>query len=699
MTGERNSVRILIGPRGYRGRHARRADRGRHPRGVRGLVSAGVAVAAGAALLVAGPAGAIDGAPRVDLRVLVVTDGSAGVDAMVAQLDREGVPYDSLDVRAAGRPELTAARLAAAADHGRYQGVVLPTEAALSAAERTVLADYERRFAVRRIVSYDWAGPHVGMGTAWSGTLDGGLLTVTAAARAAGFGHLVGAVAVDDRDPRVAETYASLGAAATGADFTPLVTAVAPGGAGSGAVVGVHRHDGREELVLTVALNRYQTHGLVLAHGLVNWLTRGVHLGHWRNWFSLHVDDVFLPDNRWHRTENCTVGDDCRPDASPIAPDIRMAPSDVDKLLLWQRGTGIKLDLAFNGGGSVEAGAMDLLTAKLVATRSEFRWINHTFEHPYLGCVKDYSVTPWRCATDPATGAVQWVPMAEIADQITRNNGWARGKGIAVDDRELVTGEHSGLRALPQMPQDNPNLAPALEAAEVRFVASDASRESGVRTVGPARTVPRHPMNIFYNVATVAEEVDEYNWIYTSRADGGSGICETHAASTCIAPLGLDGFGGYIVPTEARIAFDHVVSADPRPHYAHQSNLAEDRVLYPVLDRLLARYRATFTTATPLVNPRFLAVGQLMRRQERWRAAVAAGTVTGYRRGADVTVVNTGPVAVDVPATVPAGTRTLSYGTGGVEVLGNQFGEAYGGQRSAWHGLARQATLTLRLPS
>jgi hypothetical protein len=376
-----------------------------------------------------------------------------------------------------------------------------------------------------------------------------------------------------------------------------------------------------------------------------------------------------------------------------------MKPADVDTLLAWQNANGMKLDMAFNAEGSVLAGADDPLTAKLVANRAALRWINHTYSHPYLGCVKDFTQTPWRCAADPATGTTQWVPQDEISQQITRNVSWARGKGIEIEPRELITGEHSGLRTLPQMPQDNPNLAPALTQSGVKHIASDASREFWPRTLGPAQTVPRYPMNIFYNVATRAEEIDEYNWIYTSRANGGSGICESNASSTCITPLGPTGFADYIVPVEARIAFDHIVGTNPRPHYVHQSNITEDRVLYPVLDRILARYRATFTSATPVVNPKFIAVSQLMRRQELWRQAVTARTVTGYRKGTTLTVVNSGGAALDVPVTVPTGTRTVTFGLGGVQILGRQFGQAYGGQRSAWHNLSRAGTLTLRLPS
>jgi hypothetical protein len=205
-------------------------------------------------------------------------------------------------------------------------------------------------------------------------------------------------------------------------------------------------------------------------------------------------------------------------------------------------------------------------------------------------------------------------------------------------------------------------------------------------------------MNIYYNVATAAEEVDEYNWIYTREEDGGSGICATNPASTCIEPLGANGFTSYIVPMEVRIAFDHVVSADPLPHYAHQSNITEGRILYPVLDALLTRYRQTFTAATPLVNPRMSAVADHMRRQEAWAAAVRSGAITGYRRGDTVTIVNDGQSTVDVPLTAPTNTRTATSGLLGLD-LGAQIGDAYGGQRSGWQSATKGKTLTLKLPA
>jgi hypothetical protein len=676
------------------------------------IVAGAVALLGIAGTALAQPALAAAGPKqRIDLQVLVLDDGTTGIDTLRAQLDREGVPYDSIALGTDGRPTITAAYLAdtlGGVRRAKFQGVILPNEGAVTGAEATALADFEREFKVRQIDAYTWANPNVGQSTAWSGVLDGAAMKVTDAGKAAGFGYLAGAVAVDDRDPSVLESYGYLGTAApaAGATFTPLVTGTPPGGGGtSGSLIGVYSHDGREELAITLAANRYQTHAMELGHGLITWLTRGIHLGYTRNWFSVHVDDVFLPDDRWDTVHNCTVGDDCNPQRDPAVQPynttIRMTPDDVKALVAWQNARGVKLDMVFNGGGSVEAGAADPLTASFVGTpksgnQAQFRWVNHTYEHPYLGCVQDFTVVPWRCATD-GSGNPQWVTQADISAQIKQNVDWAKGKGLTIDAGELVTGEHSGLKTLPQMPADNPNLAPALNAGGVKYVASDASREQTARAVGNATTVPRFPMNIYYNVATVAQEVDEYNWLYTSQADGGSGICSNNPASTCIKPLGASGYGSYIVPVESRIAYDHVVSTNPAPHYAHQSNLAEDRILYPVLDAVLARYRATYTSATPVLNPRFAETALQNKRQAAWATALRDRTIEAYSTDGRVTVVNKAAGGVDVPLTMPDGTKLVTTSVLGIEVSGGAFGDAYGGERSAWRSIGRGGQQQLRV--
>ncbi|MDP9416833.1 MAG: hypothetical protein M3P48_03155, partial [Actinomycetota bacterium] len=439
-----------------------------------------------------------------------------------------------------------------------------------------------------------------------------------------------------------------------------------------------------------------QQHFLALAHGMVTWLTRGIHLGHYRQWFSVHIDDVLHPNDRWSTEANCTVGADCNPARDPAATPynelIRMTGADAAYLDSWQRARGFKLDLAYNGAGSAEAiieKGRDELTDTLLARKAEYRWLNHTYGHEYLGCVKDYSVTPWRCKTDPLTGAIVYVSKTKIKDEITRNVTWAANRGIALDRRELVTGEHSGLRALPQMTRDNPSFGPALTEAGVTVTGSDSSREPQPRTVGSARTLPRYPMNIFYNVATAAEEVDEYNWIYTSRANGGSGLCEHNpTTSTCIPPLDpATGFQSYIVPLETRIALRHVLSVDPRPHYAHQSNLAEERILYPVVDQVLAAQRSLFAASTPVVNPRTVDASAALDAQVAW--AANQRSITAYVSNGVVTVTN-GGAATLVPVTLPNGTLTAA---------GTAFGQAYAGKRSSWVKVWQSSTETFRLPA
>jgi hypothetical protein len=272
---------------------------------------------------------------------------------------------------------------------------------------------------------------------------------------------------------------------------------------------------------------------------------------------------------------------------------------------------------------------------------------------------------------------VQYLPQADIASQITQNITFARNNGLAINRAEVVTGEHSGTRILPQQPLDNPNLAPALSQAGITSFGTDASREPGQRLVGPAYTVPRYPVNVFYNAGTVADEIDEYNWIYTSAADGGSGYCTSHADTTaCIPPLTLADYAGYVVPTQAALVLRHILTNDPRPHYAHQSNVAEDRILYPVLESVLSQYRAAYADNTPLVQPTQSDAALVFIRANDWTSfrtdftsAFSAYTLNGKL------VVSTTKSSAQVPITAPTSTRVSTTN-------GALFGSAYAGERS-----------------
>ncbi|KUN01167.1 hypothetical protein AQI95_32350 [Streptomyces yokosukanensis] len=650
--------------------------------------------------LQAGPARADATAPRIDLRVLVVSDGGPATDAIAAELDAAGTPYTEVDLTSSTRPTIDAAFLAdtvGGRPRAKFQAVVLPNDNPFAAgsAETTALAAYEQSYAIPQVDAYTYARPQAGLQVptsgGYSGSIDGVQAQVTAAGRAGPFGYLDGAVPFEDNSPSVGESYAYLSTPAPGADFTPYVQAPIPGSTRQGSLVGEYRHDGRRELVVTFVYNRYQQQFRLLARGIVEWMTGGVRLGASRNYFAVHVDDVFAADDRWDSQLNCTPGDvDCTNGAGVPSP-IRMTPADVDHATAWQDSHHFTFDLVYNGAGSVDQrednGGVDQLADRLIADRDRFRWVNHTYTHAFLGCAQNTTVVPWTCETN-ADGSTEWVSRNTIDDEIATNRAWGQLNGLPLDNSELVTGEHSGLRILPQQPEDNPNLAPALNDNGVGWLASDNSRDPAQRQVGPAATVARYPMNVFYNAGRASEEVDEYNWLYTSRAQGGSGVCEDSPATTTCLPAPLDtgtGYHDYIVPLETRIALGHVLSGDPKPHFIHQSNLAEDRIAYPVLDGVLDGYDALFADNTPLVNLRMKDIGTELRRRAAWAAALHAGRVSAYRIGDTVTV--QAPRGTDVTATLPTGT-TLG---------GTAFGTAYAGETSGWTPSAGD-TLTFALP-
>jgi hypothetical protein len=661
---------------------------------VAGMITAG-AVAPGAAAAEE---------PRIDLKVLVVDNGDSPVRAVTAQLRSTGVPYTTIDLNDAGRPKITESFLSDTVNgspRAKYQGVVLPNESPFGAgsAEQAALETYERTYGIPQVDAYTWAHPEVGLDYTseggWAGTLDGREASVTAAGKSGWFGYLDGAFRFEDNSAAVQESYGYV--ARPRAGFTSYVDIPVPGGTGRGSLVGEYAHDGRRELVVTFAYNGNQQQFRLLARGIVEWLTQGVHLGQTRNSFAVHVDDVFAPDSRWDTERNCTPGDfDCAGGDGEGTKPIRMTADDAAHAAQWQREHGFTMDMVYNAGSGeewkTEHGGTDALADRLLADKAQYRWVNHTYTHPFLGCVQDTSTVPWSCAKN-TDGSTKYMSRAEIAAQIRDNHNWAVNKGLPVDRAELVTGEHSGLRTLPQQPDDNPGLAGALADTGVRWIASDNSREPEQRAVGNALTVPRHPMNVYYNVGTAAEMADEYNWVYTSRADGGSGVCEDNPTSTCLdEPLDpATGYAGHIVPQEARTALGHVLAGDPRPHYAHQSNLAEDRLLYPVMEKVLDDYRALFADNTPLENPRHSAIGTEVQRRAAWQTALADGRVTAYRIGNAVTV--TAPSGTQIPVTAPEGTKKqLLLST-------TDFGTPYAGSRSAWTTpAALQSALTLKLP-
>ncbi len=174
----------------------------------------------------------------------------------------------------------------------------------------------------------------------------------------------------------------------------------------------------------------------------------------------------------------------------------------------------------------------------------------------------------------------------------------------------------------------------------------------------------------------IPEEINEYNWFNTSKADGGGGFCENSNVMTCIRPVNQKtGWRDHILPLAVQIAFSDVLDSDPRPFFMHQANLTGDRLGYPVMDGILAAYRKVFADSAPFLNVPLPAVGAAMRDQQLWSQARRGGKVTAWISGRTLTI--SAPPGTTVPVTAPPGTTVSTP-------AGPAFGHAYGAQVSGY---------------
>ena len=631
----------------------------------------------------------------VNLNVLVVTDGTPAVEAIRQQLTTEGLPATVVNLHDSSRPRITRAylarTLAGGTKGGNFDGVVLPNAdpPGLSGTEQADLAWYEQKFGIRQVDAYTPPSPDLGMNPpVYSGPLSGAM-SVTKAGAGAGFGYL-NAKFPFSGGPAGPAPFGYL-AQSTSAGVTPLVNGAIPHGSGDGALVWQYDHGGRQELGIGFGYSYYQAQFRYLGHGIVDWLTRGVNLGDWRNYLDIAYDDMFLGDGQWSTVGHCTPGDSVCPKGTPMTPTIRMQPADVTYAVQWEKQHDFTIEFLYNGGASARF-AVHGVDALLVATKpvaKDFYWVNHTYTHAYLGCKQDFSVVPWQCVK--SNGQLVWAAnLSLVNSQIEQNFAWAKKNGIPAEPGVVASGEYSGLRILPQQPVDNPSLVQAMGQDHIHWIVLDASREPNMRPVGAALGVPRHPIDVGEDVDTVADEVNEFNWYNTSKADGGSGACDGSKVTQCLKPLNpKTGWTSFIVPGQVQIVYDAVLNNDPRPFFMHQSNLTGDRLGYPVMDGVLSAYRAVYNASAPIDNLPTPGDGMVLRNQQLWSRAMAAGKVTAWVQGNKVTI--SGPAGTPVPLTAPSGTTVGSAG-------GPVYGSSYAGERSGYTALGDHP-LTLTLPS
>lgn len=567
------------------------------------------------------------------LLLLGLTGTEPAYGAWARWLSRAGVPFDAIALKDLLEP------IEFDGEHGesRFQGIILAEaglmDIALDGSARAGLERLERAHGLRRLIAYAYPGPELGLSAPrWSGRLEELEATLTPSGRRV-FPYL------QDRLPIDPGSWAYLASAESASRFETLVA-----GPDGSALVGIHRRDdGREEMVQTFDANFAQVQGQLLRAGQLAWLTGGTYIGFERNYLSIQIDDVLAGNHSW-RVD--THESDRRPESS-----LRMTAADARHAARWARSRGVRLDLAYNGAGSVQYGAAasggsDSLLAALLADRDAFGWINHTFAHRNL----------------------DELGQAEIEAEIERNFSWASEVGIGFEPNTLVTGAHTGLAnlaATPPRPQ-NPHLRAALAAQRIRYLACDASRAYPARQgesawppgstfmIGTAVAVPRHPTVLPHDAATPSQVLDRL------RSEGHVGVTSF----------------SQVVDAEARRVFRSVVSNDPRPHYFHQSNLmcASDRtgtettpgIFYALVDAVLERCRAHLSNDVVLLQPSLSESGRLLLRLQAWRDVLAIGSIRAYLEPTRVVLINDSRVQLEAPIT------------------GTVAGERHGAANSGW---------------
>lgn len=432
-------------------------------------------------------------AQRIDMKVLVLGTSATEPDLVSWQsaLQREGVPYETI-VTTPGHAPITAATLsdtlANGTPEGKYQAIIVTVGdlpectttcvSQLSPTEWTAIEEYEQTFNVRQLTGDIFPSATYGLNAA---TFDGALDNTQGALTTEGktiFPYLKGPVTIDTGTFGYEAT--PLTTQATGASFSPLVT-----GPGGSALAGVYTHpNGIQELVETFNQNANQLQAELLRHGALNWVTRGVYFGDQRNYYEADIDDNFLFDDSWDTTTHTT---DSLPEDA-----IREVPTDVEYAAKWSAENKFRIDMLFNGGGSVAyaegntaalggsggatgettkgggstAPGTDPLLAAFQKNKNSFGWISHTWDHPNIdiGCATQQYIEAelnennnWATqapGATPGTGGLGLTGLTTSTAALGNDN-----------PAVVITGEHSGLANL--LP-GNPGVVdpPDLDTAE-----------------------------------------------------------------------------------------------------------------------------------------------------------------------------------------------------------------------------------------
>src|SRR6266702_1768597 len=643
--------------------------------------------------------------PTVDMKLLVVSNGKTEADfpAIKQILDYLGTPYDVLDMTV-NTGGITSSMLSDGSCHGYYQGVIFAYGAYIyTLPGMAILTSYEQAFGVRQLNWYMYPNNDFGFNYPFNGTINSAG-TDSASFTSAGasvFGYANTATPVS-----ISNAYTYLGTPLTalpaGASVTPLLTDAS----GNALSLIYTRGDGRQYLTQTFDSSPYLMHDLVLAYGLINWVTKGIFLGEYHVYAAAQVDDFFINGSEWIPGTPCTdpkTHDRTPPDATSL-PFFRINSADMTPLVAWHNKmqsdpllSNFKLTLAFNGVGTTgntdwtglpTAGvANDDLTTNVQNYQQYFHWISHTYDHPNSlnGLHKSDP------GGDPDTPQVDSIDLEILTNQYVATG---TGQNLDPDPSDTVSPIHlSDFNPVnlvtPGVTGLNDTLVPTYLAQDgVRFVVTDTS-VIGQANNGPNPSpnvgltnsdapslyeVPRRPNDIFFNAVNWADDQAEFSCIYNNPVQA--------PYSTFTAPQILDYVSSGFVTS--------MLMGDMDPQMFHQNNLHDydgqgHSLLSDAYDQAFSKYERLYKL--PVVSPTLDQLGQNMQNRNAYNLSTATASLTSLS-GSNLTISITVPATATVPSAIIPVTGLYSAGA-----------EAYGGQYISHVKVSSGQTITLPVPA
>jgi hypothetical protein len=642
--------------------------------------------------------------PTIDMKLLVVTNGKTEADfpAIKQILDYLGTPYDVLDmsVNTAG---ITSSMLSDGSCHGYYQGVIFAYGGYIyTLPGMSTLTSYEQNFGIRQLNWYMYPNNDFGFNYPYNGTISA---SGTDSADFTSAGASVFWYANTAAPLTISNAYTFLGtprsatALPTGASVTPLLTDAS----GNALSLIYNLGDGRQYLTQTFDSSPYLTHDLVLAYGLIHWLTDGILLGEYHVYSAAQVDDFFINDSEWTPGTPCTdpITHDRTPPDSTLLPFFRINSADMTSLVAWQNKflsdpllANFKLTLAFNGVGTTgntdwtglpsSGVANDDLTTKVQTYQGFFHWISHTYDHPNSlnGLHKS---DPYG---DPDTPQMDSIDLEILTNQYVANGS---GQNLDTDTSDTVSTIHltdfnplnlvtPGVTGL----NDTTGVPSYLAQDGVSYVVTDTS-VIGQPNNGPNPSpnvgivnsyapglyeVPRHPNDVFFNAANWADDQAEFSCIYNNPVQP--------PYNSFTAPQILDYVSSGFVA--------NMLIGDMDPEMFHQPNLHDydgqgHSLISDTYDQAFTKYENLFKLG--VVNLTLDQLGKSMQNRNAYNLSTATASLTGTP-GSNQTI------SIAVPATATVASAIIP-----VTGLFSVGAEAYGGQYISHVQVSRGQTVTL----